>query len=313
MSLDLALVSDLIEKHGPIARVVVADVKGSTPRETGTSMFVWHSGQHGTIGGGGLEFDAAAKARATLVSGHATQKTYPLGPELSQCCGGAVTVMIDVFDDTRVNSLKGQSYFARGTGDRPLWVDQVKAAHRADQLPKLPKFQNGWFTEPIAASKSPLWIWGAGHVGRALVDVLHPLGLHDFTWVDVDKDRFPQCPTVAPLVAVNPVDLVQFSPLDARHVIVTYSHVLDLDLCHALLAHGASDIGLIGSKTKWARFRKRLSQLGHSDTEISCITCPIGDPSLGKHPQAIAVGVAAALLKSAAPHQMARDNMGRTA
>ncbi|HEY0274759.1 MAG TPA: XdhC family protein, partial [Paenirhodobacter sp.] len=87
------------------------------------------------------------------------------------------------------------------------------------------------------------------------------------------------------------------APADARHLILTFSHALDLDLCHRLLRHGFSRCGLIGSASKWARFRSRLSALGHSDAQILRIACPIGDPTLGKHPQAIAVGVAAALLR----------------
>ena len=77
---------------------------------------------------------------------------------------------------------------------------------------------------------------------------------------------------------------------------LTYSHALDLDLCHRLLAHGFARAGVIGSATKWARFRSRLAALGHAPDAIARIDCPIGDPSLGKHPQAIAIGVAQAVL-----------------
>jgi xanthine dehydrogenase accessory factor len=89
---------------------------------------------------------------------------------------------------------------------------------------------------------------------------------------------------------------VALAPKDAEHLILTYSHALDLDLCHRLLTHGFSACGLIGSATKWARFRSRLAALGHSAPAIDRIDCPIGNPSLGKHPQAIAIGVASAFL-----------------
>lgn len=84
------------------------------------------------------------------------------------------------------------------------------------------------------------------------------------------------------------------------HLVVTYSHALDLALCHALLGHGFAALGLIGSASKRARFRARLAALGHAPAQIDRIDCPIGDPALGKHPQAIAIGVAAALLSTAA-------------
>lgn len=147
---------------------------------------------------------------------------------------------------------------------------------------------------------APLWIWGAGHVGRALVQVIAALPDWSITWVDTGADRFPGgIPDgVAPLVAADPLRVVPRAPKDADHLILTYSHDLDLKLCDGLLRHGFSSCGLIGSATKWARFRSRLTALGHGPAEISRIACPIGDPSLGKHPAAIAVGVAAALLNS---------------
>jgi xanthine dehydrogenase accessory factor len=152
-----------------------------------------------------------------------------------------------------------------------------------------------------APAGRPLWIWGAGHVGRALAGVLAPLPGHDVTLIDVGKDRFPEkLPEgVTPCVAVEPPRLVRHAPARADHLIVTYSHDLDLKLCDGLLRHGFASCGLIGSATKWARFRSRLAALGHNAAEISRIACPIGDPALGKHPQAIAVGTAAGLLSAA--------------
>lgn len=146
---------------------------------------------------------------------------------------------------------------------------------------------------------APLWIWGAGHVGRAIVSVMAPLPDYRITWVDESAGRFPdEVPEgveVAP--AAEMPALAQHAPVEAHHLVLTYSHEIDLALCHALLTRGFAGAGLIGSATKWARFRSRLQTLGHSGAEISRIACPIGDPTLGKHPQAIAVGVAAALLR----------------
>jgi xanthine dehydrogenase accessory factor len=79
---------------------------------------------------------------------------------------------------------------------------------------------------------------------------------------------------------------------------LTYSHALDLALCDAILHHGFADLGLIGSKTKWARFKKRLGEMGHSALSIETINCPIGDPAFGKHPFEIAISVSHSLLKS---------------
>ncbi len=147
-------------------------------------------------------------------------------------------------------------------------------------------------TEP---NKRPLWIYGAGHVGRAIVHATAPLPDFDITWVDTDASRFPETETTT-LVAKDPVTAVKHAPDNAEHLILTYSHDIDLTLCHAILSRRFASAGLIGSATKWARFKSRLAALGHSPASISRIACPIGDPGLGKHPAAIALGVATAMI-----------------
>jgi xanthine dehydrogenase accessory factor len=163
---------------------------------------------------------------------------------------------------------------------------------------------------------APVWVWGAGHVGRALIDTLGPLPDVSLSWVDTSQQRFPDAipKTVTQLVAADPPRLMPHAPRDAHHLILTYSHDIDLALCDAALRRGFATCGLIGSGTKWARFRSRLEKMGHTDAEISRIDCPIGDPGLGKHPQAIAVGVAARLLKEQLHKESATERrMGSSA
>jgi len=188
---------------------------------------------------------------------------------------------------------------ARGPGAMPLAVKRVLVAARGQGLRPAPGLVQGWLVEPVAEATRQVWVWGAGHVGRALVSVLAPLPGVALTWVDISADRFPGwVPTgVQVLPVAAPERAVQLAPGHAEHLVVTYSHALDLELCHRLLGHGFRSAGLIGSATKWARFRSRLGALGHSGEAISRVRCPIGDPSLGKHPQAIAVGVASEFLR----------------
>ena len=141
----------------------------------------------------------------------------------------------------------------------------------------------------------PLWIYGAGHVGRAIVNVMAPLPDFDITWVDTDADRFPET-VVTTLVAKDPAQVVKHAPDNAEHLVLTYSHDIDLAICHAVLSRPFAHAGLIGSATKWARFKSRLTVLGHDGAQISRIACPIGDPTLGKHPAALALGVATAMI-----------------
>lgn len=294
MSFDKAAVERAVARHGRVARVVIAGVAGSTPRETGASMLVWDGGQEGSIGGGTLEFDAA---RHAFDRQGATR--HALGPNLGQCCGGAVTLWTEVFDVDTVKAIEDGPLYARGTGEMPLAVrrriDRARARGDTGQTECL----QGWLVEPMAHRTAPLWIWGAGHVGRALVSVLSPLPALELTWIDTAPDRFPDdVPDgITCLPAASPETAVRFAPEDAMHLVLTYSHEIDFRLCDALLHRGFGFAGLIGSDTKWARFRKRLQSLGHSDAQIARICCPIGQKSLGKAPQAIAIGVAAQIVQ----------------
>lgn len=297
--------------HGPTARVVIAAHQGSSPREVGAAMLVWATGHSGTIGGGALEFAAVARARALLASGGLRLDRQALGPALGQCCGGTVTLLTEVYAGTPEAALPAGEVIARSIDGSPMPLAVKRMLDRARASGERPAAQlvQGWMVEPVLRPARHLWIWGAGHVGRAVTATLAPLPDLSITWVDVSPDRFPDrlpdAPALRLLPAPDPAQAVALAPRDAEHLILTYSHALDLDLCHRLLSHGFASAGLIGSATKWARFRSRLGQLGHSAHSIARITCPIGDPALGKHPQAIAIGVAAALL--AAPRSAARQ------
>jgi len=142
----------------------------------------------------------------------------------------------------------------------------------------------------------PLWIWGAGHVGQALTQVIAPLSGYELTVIDSRPEWLTGTEAANPVLAQDPLRMVPSAPASALHLVLTHDHTMDLDLCDALLRHGFAQLGLIGSQTKWARFRKRLAALGHTSDEIARIQCPIGAKTLGKEPGAIAVGVAAALL-----------------
>lgn len=302
---DLGGLRAAVTAQGPVARVVIAAFAGSSPREVGAAMLVWPTGQSGTIGGGALEFQAAARARAMLAAGTTARlDREPLGPKLGQCCGGTVTVLTEIFDANSLANME-ETVFARPVDsplDRaamPLAVSRLLAQARGQGRLPQPGLMQGWMVEPIAQPTRHIWIWGAGHVGRAVVAVLAPLPGVALTWVDVHADRFPAAipDGVTMLPAAEPALLMQHAPQAAEHLILTYSHMLDLALCHTALTHGFRACGLIGSRTKWSRFRKRLAALGHSAPAIARIACPIGDPRLGKHPQAIAIGVATQVLQ----------------
>lgn len=255
---------------GPAIWVEVAATRGSAPREAGTAMMVTAAATGGTIGGGALEHRAIAIAREMLATGAGeSRQTFALGPALGQCCGGSVTLRF-----TRT----------------PLPLDATPGPAPGPAAPVCPH---------ATGAARDLWLWGAGHVGRAVVRALDPAAFR-ITWVDTSADRFP--PQTGRHVTVVPAAdmalLAGRAPVQAHHLVFTYSHEIDFALCAALLTRGAASIGLIGSATKRARFFSRLRAMG---LDPAGITCPIGDRALGKAPDQIARGVAAAFRTEGIP------------
>jgi len=323
MGFDLAGLRDAVARHGRVVRVVIAQVRGSSPREVGAAMLVWQGGQSGgqagaqsgaqsgTIGGGALEYEAMQAACRMLTQGPDLRLTrHALGPDLGQCCGGAVQLLAEMYDATKLRDLEGRDVIMRPVmaeaqksgAQKPLALRRIEMLARGQGDYPTAQLIDGWMVEPVLRPSVPVWIWGAGHVGRALVATLAPLPDLAITWVDTGPERFPDTvpDRVSALPAANPARLIRHAPANAHHLILTYSHALDLALCHGVLAHGFASVGLIGSATKWARFRSRLAAMGHTPAQIARIRCPIGDPALGKHPQAIAIGVAASLMNTTA-------------
>ncbi len=291
MSFDRDTYAALMAEHGPVVRVVVADTKGSVPRDVGASIVVWATGQSGTIGGGTLEFDAVDTARR-MIDGDTKTKTasLALGPDMGQCCGGRVRLLWERLDALPEGDIVARPVTA--SGEEPLAVKRLRARVRDRGDMPSAAYIDGWLVEPVTTARTPVWIWGAGHVGRALVSALTPLPGLAITWVDTGPERFPdEIPNgVTALPAPEIADAARFAPRDAHHIVMTYSHALDLAICDGLLTRGFASAGLIGSDTKWVRFRKRLTEAGHQNP--ARIQCPIGDKRLGKHPAAIALGVA---------------------
>ena len=247
--------------------VRVASTQGSVPREVGAWMAVFADGALATVGGGRLELDALAHAQR-LLAGEAVEASvrYPLGPSLGQCCGGQVVLA-----------------FER--------VGAADVARLAQQL---------------APARMAVALFGAGHVGLALAEVLSRLPVQ-LLWIDSRDSVFP--PHLAAAVQCEhsqPVHgAVASLPAHSLVVVMSFSHAEDLDIVSACLQRQRvrSDlpfVGLIGSKTKWASFRQRLLARGFTQAELDHVTCPIGVAGIAdKRPEVIAVGVAAQLLQVA--------------
>lgn len=281
-----------LEAHGTCAMVSVVKVEGSAPREVGARIIVTPLGFHGTIGGGTLEWQAIAKAQALL--GTPTQQklgTHSLGPDLGQCCGGRVQLVTEVF---AANDLPGAKCYAAQEAKGVFAVSgRILAAD---------------FAEQFGYSNRRLYLFGAGHVGRALVLALAPLPF-DVIWIDPREGAFPSVvpSNVVTIQSVNPVAEIAGAPPDSFALVMSHSHPLDLEIIDGVLrSPDFAYAGLIGSATKRARFSKRLHEAGVGGERIDGMVCPIGIPCIkSKHPAAIAAAAAVQLLE--------RDEMLRSA
>ncbi len=158
---------------------------------------------------------------------------------------------------------------------------------------------DGLIVERFRDPRRAVWLFGAGHVGRALMLALAPLPFA-VTWIDERAEVFPAAvpANVHPVPSADPAGEVARAPAGALVVVMTHSHARDLAVVHAALEAGRFGyVGLIGSESKRARFTRRLREAGVAPVRIADLVCPIGCPGIAsKHPAAIAASVAVQLL-----------------
>lgn len=296
-----------LSEDGHVALVTLADAEGSTPREAGARMIVTSAGDIlGTIGGGTLEYRLIAEAQAALHDQNwVTQlRDIPLGPELGQCCGGRLTYLIETFalaDLVHVRDFSSRE----AQGDFSSEGRVGKAAHlqrRADGavLTSEPiSADDDLVREVFVDQRTPVLLFGAGHVGRALTLALAPLPFR-VRWIDSRDDAFPQLmpQNVTAVIAADIEAEIRLAPWNAAVLVMTHSHPLDLAIVSAALKRAdLSFVGLIGSETKQARFMRRLNDSGLGEAARERLVSPIGLPQIsGKEPAVIAASIVADLL-----------------
>jgi xanthine dehydrogenase accessory factor len=252
-----------LARDGAIVMATITKAQGSTPREAGARMIVFRDGSFtGTIGGGTLEWLALAEAQKFFSDDRSTGTCdWSLGPDLGQCCGGRVSARFERFGSE----------------------DSKRLA-----------------TLLAPASATPIYLYGAGHVGRAVVMALAPLPFA-LTWIDPRVSAFP---VLVPenVLSVAPEDVVASladAPTGTLVAVMTHSHALDLAIVAAALAMALVPyVGLIGSDTKRGRFVSQLRQGGLTEMALTKLQCPIGIKALAsKEAAVIAAGVAVQLLQ----------------
>jgi xanthine dehydrogenase accessory factor len=256
--------ADWLRQARPAMLVQVLAARGSVPRGAGTRMLVAADAVAGTIGGGHLELQAIGHARALLANG------------ATQAQDQAIAL--------------GPTLGQCCGGALTLRTAPLDAAALA-----------AWPDEPPLFT---LQLYGAGHVGRAIVRLLATLPCQ-VQWIDERESEFPAEPGPPQIerLCVEPVEAeVRQAPPGAFYLVLTHSHDLDLAITEAVLQRGDFGyLGLIGSATKRARFLRRFEQRGMAADTLARLTCPIGVSGIaGKQPELIAVAVVAQLLQVAA-------------
>ncbi len=243
----------------PAIVVEVTRALGSVPRAAGTRMLVAMADVVGTIGGGHLELEAIARAREML-------RTRELVPR---------------------------------TEHFPLGPALGQCCGGAVTLSLAPLDAAALAAWPTEAPRFHLQLYGAGHVGRAIVRALAPLNVV-VDWIDERDAEFPSAlPAQVRKVCVDAVEAeVRDAPPNACYLVLTHQHDLDLRIAEAILRRDDfAFFGLIGSATKRQRFIRRFEQRGVAPSAIARMTCPIGLPGLsGKEPEVIAASVVGQLL-----------------
>jgi xanthine dehydrogenase accessory factor len=250
-----------LETGVPAMDVQVLSHRGSVPREAGTHMLVTRDAVLGTIGGGHLELTAIAQARQWLAAGDTT----PHDAEFAL----------------------GPSLGQCCGGALTLRTQRLGDAALAAWPDRAPRFF--------------LQLYGAGHVGRAIVALLAGIDCR-VQWIDERDSEFPPRPLPPHIerLCVEPVEAeVAQAPSGAHYLVLTHSHDLDLRITEAILRRGDfAYLGLIGSRTKRSRFVHRFEARGVPAEALARLTCPIGVPGIaGKEPEVIAVAVVAQLLQ----------------
>jgi xanthine dehydrogenase accessory factor len=262
MSVRRAGIEAFVTRHRGAVLVRVSEASGSSPRDSGALMLVGTDETIGTIGGGQLEFLAIDRARRMLRDEQAAAALdVPLGPEIGQCCGGRVRVELTLLD----------------------------GAARDGLLMEMEQADSG---------QPHVYVFGAGHVGRALTIALSALPVNTHLIDTRPETLTGMPPEIDARAAPMPEALVRVAPAGSAFVILTHDHALDFLIAREALAHPrASYVGMIGSKTKRAQFRRWFLEEGGQQADFERLVCPIAHGRVAdKRPEVIAALAAAEIL-----------------
>ncbi len=299
-----------LEAAGSCVMVSIVRVRGSSPREIGARMIVRPDMSfRGTIGGGRLEYDALHEAVLIMKTKQPAFQTrsYALGPDLGQCCGGYVLL---AFEPISLNYLEIAQRFSTqermgnfSTTANTCSTSSLQRTISATGIcdPQTPEIalDHGTLQERFGAPAPHLFLFGAGHIGKALTLAMAPLGFQ-ISWIDERKEVFPKyVPSNTRCIHLNEPQVIIKSLEPENYVLVmTHDHHRDHAIVDAAIRRtDLAYVGMIGSRTKRLRTLKRFKNSGIPEEHCKQLVCPVGlDEVKGKKPAEIAISIAAQLL-----------------
>jgi xanthine dehydrogenase accessory factor len=287
----------LAERGERAALATVIRTAGSTPRHAGAKMIVTPDGTIGTIGGGRIEHEVVAAARTSVAPQRLSRH---LVKDLAMCCGGEMEVWIEPLDAARGKALGEAFRRARARIPCALLTSLDPARGGKDVLPDAPAeaiLTEDRFVEPIVPADRVV-LFGAGHVAHALAPMAARVGF-DVVVCDEDAayasaERFPDARVVDTL---DPRDLADLGAGD-HVVILTRDHAVDQAILERLLPRAdLAYLGMIGSRGKLGRFRRRLDAKGIGDEAAwARLRSPVGLEIGAETPEEIAVAIVGELI-----------------
>ena len=322
--LDAMLLSLTQGEHVVLCSILASS--GSSPRGAGAKMAVFADGHTmGTIGGGAVEYLAARRALECMRSNEPLLKSYDLRPDeidsVGMICGGRVTVYFQVFTPQSADEITAlRRWRTVLDGNENAWLsltlngayaesfsvltDGEIAPDRQDSFTEKAIWKGDRYIEPIfRAGKA--YLFGGGHVGKALVPVLARIGFPVVVFDNREELAKPEnYPEASEVIFGDFADIYDQVTITKRDyaVIMTPGHRADFEILSQVLKSEATYIGCIGSKHKVAKTREMLMQQGYTDADIARIHSPIGLSILAETPEEIAISIAAEMIEHRAKH-----------
>lgn len=297
-----------------VALASVLATRGSMPRHEGARLALMEDGrQLGTVGGGALELRALDWCREVL-SGAPARRAWVTSGQSRMACGGDALVAVRLLTSADAPAIAGLERLLAQGGSATLEEDWRDAcAPTMDVAPAGRLGRPLWdeerarYREPVTAPRK-LHVFGAGHVGSALVDMASAVDFEVHVYDDRPELCGPGRLPAAARITCGPFDRISAAaPIGPRDfvVVLTHGHSADELVLGRVLSRPEAPAyaGCIGSRRKAGLSRGRLIEAGVPAERVAAVHMPIGEDIGAVTPQEIAVSITAQLVRCRAEEQ----------